>query len=337
MVEKAKVGSMIKPIAFLKKKKASLEARLQAYADQRPHKSLRPSSKEKRAAIGGRPLPKLRLHVKDCFVFIGKERWLLAKLVVVYAIVSYTVNGLSQFDFVELKHASQDLFSGGLSAIANAGTLFLSATSGTLNSTATELQQFLGGCMAFLFWLVVVWTVRMRLAGTKIKVRDALYNSGAPIVPTLIVLTVVVIQLLPAAIGAFIYSVAQVGGFLQSGIEIMLFVFGALLMCVLSLYWLSGSILALVTVTLPGTYPWKALSAASRLVIGQRLKLAVRVVALVVITFGIWIVGLLPVLFLDAWLNFEWLPLVPVVVQLLAAFSLLFSSVYMYKVYRSLL
>ncbi len=324
--------------AAVRRKAATFRARAMVYNASRPHRSLRRTAKRDQKRMGGQPLVKLLPFVRSCFGFMWRERWPLFKLGGLYVVISYVVvGGLSQVDFVALKDASQQIFTGGSDALINATSLFLGTASGTLNSTATELQQFLAGLLAFIAWLATVWLVRMRLADQQVKVRDALYNCCAPFVPAAIVVLIIFAQLLPAAVGLFAFTVAQVDGTLVGGVETMLFAFAAGLLTLLSLYWISGSVLAMVTATMPGMYPWRALSVSSRLVIGQRWKLGVRVVTLAAIILLVWAVVLLPALYLDAWLHLDWLPLVPLVVQFLGAFSLLFGAVYCYKLYRSLL
>lgn len=177
----------------------------------------------------------------------------------------------------------------------------------------------------------------MRLAGNKVKARDALYNCCAPLVPSIITVFIVVLQLLPAIAAGFIIATLQVGGVLTEGVEVMMFSIAAGLLIMLSAYWVSASLLSLAIVTLPGMYPWKALSAASELLIGQRWAIALRLAVMFVLICVLWGIVLLPALLLDGYLRFDWLPIVPVVVQLLSATSLIYASTYIYKLYRSLL
>lgn len=309
-------------------------ARAKKYLSVRPHRSFRKTTGRH---LGGQPLPQPHRHLFASFGFILREKvvWGLGLL---YAVLAYAVvGGLSQVDFLELKEATVQVFAGDVSSLGTAAALFTAAVSGAISQPPTELQQLLGGILALIFWLAIVFTTRLRLAEQPVTVRSALYNCCAPLIPSFIVLFIMTLQLLPAALGIFGFSVAQSNNILQSGVEVMMFSIAAALLCLLSLYWVASSALALVVATLPGTYPWQALVAASRLVIGQRWLLLLHLFTLVLVILVLWAAVLIPSLLLDNWLKFNWLPLVPLVAQALTGFSLVLSSVYIYRLYRSLL
>ena len=67
-------------------------------------------------------------------------------------------------------------------------------------------------------------------------------------------------QMVPGAVGIITYVAATSAGVVTGGVESMLFAVAAVLLVVLSLYWLTSTIFGLVIVTLPGTYPFRALS-----------------------------------------------------------------------------
>ncbi|HVI69701.1 MAG TPA: hypothetical protein VM581_04575 [Magnetospirillaceae bacterium] len=256
----------------------------------------------------------------------------------VYVAVTYIfVGGIAQADFIELKEATLQVFGGSVGSLSTVFTLLSSTMSGVFSGGLTELQQFLALLLAVFFWLAVIWALRMRFANQPINVRDALYNSGAPAVAYILVGFFIIMQLTPGAVGLFVLNVAQGGGFLQGGIEIMMFSLAAALLCCLSIYWLSASITALVVVTLPQMYPWRAMQMASELAVGRRLRLVRHILALAAILFLTWTVVLLPMLMLDSWLRFNWLPLMPIAVQALGAWTVLYSATYIYKLYRSML
>lgn len=316
---------------------ARAKTRLSDYMAQRPHRSFR-ISKKTRQEFGGKKLPTTWMQLRQTLALIRQEKKLLLGATTLYAIIGYVfIGGVQQLDFLALKDATLDVFGGQIGTFGKAITLYTTAMGGALSPQFTELQQFLAFLLGLLFWLAIVWLLRMRLAGHTVNIRDAVYNSAAPIISTLIVMLVLCVQLVPTAIGMAVFVIAQSGGFLQGGIEVMSFAIAAFLLCVLSLYWLTGTLLALVVVTIPQTYPWRALSLASKLVIGQRWKLLWRLVVFAIVVMVLWAVVLLPMLLVDGWLRFEWLPIVPFAIQALSAFSLLLFSVYVYKIYRNLL
>lgn len=312
------------------------KTRLGQYVRIRPYRSFKVGGRKVKPA--GLPLPTFRRQLGATWAVIKSEKKNLLILGLLYAALSYVASGgLSQGDFLNLKEATVQIASGDLGVVETALSLFSGMVPGLLASAGTELQQFLAALMFFIFWLAVVWLVRMRTAGNNVKVRDALYNCCAPLIPSFLVLVAIAAQTLPASLGIFAFNIGVSNGYLQGGVETMLFVVASALLCLLSSYWVSASLIALVIVSLPQTRPWHALAAASQLVIGQRLKLMLHAVVLTIVIFLLWVVVLVPSLLLDGWLRWDWLPILPVMVQLLGAASLVYCSVYIYKLYRSLL
>jgi hypothetical protein len=147
----------------------------------------------------------------------------------------------------------------------------------------------------------------------------------------------IVVQCLPGIVGVLIFGLAQSGKVLQGGVEIMLFAVAVALLVILSLYWAASSLLALIIVTLPQMYPWRALQIAGELAVGRRWSIAFRVVVLALTVYVVWVAVLIPMIMLDSWLKFDWLPLLPATVLALGGFTMIYISTYIYKMYRSLL
>jgi len=325
------VGKIRQKLSSIKK---GIGARRREYLAARPHKSFRKTKlpRTRPALIG------VKRNLIDTAKLVWKDRKLFFKLSLVYGIATYIfVGGIAQTDFVELKEATVDVFGGSFNAFGNVFSLLTSTMSGAFGGTLTELQQFLSILMAILFWLTIVWALRMRFAKQAFTARDALYSSATPLVSYVIVGFFIIMQLTPGALGIFIFNVAQGGGYLQGGVEVMSFAVAAALLCALSVYWLAGSLTALVLVTLPQMYPWKAMRLASELAVYRRVRLVGHTLALAAALFVLWVVLLLPIILLDAWLHWDWLPVVPIFVQALSALTLVYFSAYVYRLYRSML
>ena len=322
---------------YVKRTLIALGKRVRVTTPNPPHTAFKLTPRIKkhefRQAVSGT----WRLVVDSC-TFIGQHAKLLALLGLLYGFVAYVlIGGVSQFDYATFKDISQQTLNNNPSDFSTALAGFGVAVSGALAQPKSDVQQFLSAILSLLFWLVALWAVRMLSADKAIKLRDALYNGTAPFISMLVILGVMLVQSLPGTLGILAYALAVAGHWLNGGVETMLFVVAALLLSVLSLYWLTSSFIALMIVTLPGMYPWRALVTANQLVLGRRWQIAFRIVAMIALLLIIWAIVLIPLLMLDGWLRFNWLPLVPVAVQLLGAFSFIFSSVYIYKLYRSLL
>jgi hypothetical protein len=274
----------------------------------------------------------------ESWKFVGRNKRVMLGLGLLYSVIGFfLVGGISQFDYVAFKDASMQIADGNLGAFGQATSLFGAALTGNLSSPPSEVQQFLSAALVMLFWLAIVWATRMLMADKEIKIRDALYNSNAPIIPMFIMLAIVAVQLAPGALGVFGYSTALKGGWLDGGVESMAFALAAILLGLLSLYFVVSSLIGLIVITLPGTYPWQALRASRELVMNRRWAVVLRVLALAVHVVLLWGIVLIPIFLLDMWLRFDWLPLVPIAVQVLVGLTLVYTSVYIYKLYRSLL
>lgn len=287
------------------------------------------------------PLPGLFKFTGSVFRILFKYKRLFFVLLLIYIVVATATIGISQQDqYHTLIDAVQslgpDLAGGKLDAVTQTTGLLGVTLSGGLNASLSDIQQMYLALLYFITWLVVVWLVRQLLADNIVKVRDALYNACAPFVSTLIVLALMAVQSLPAVVGIMAFStVTQNAGL--NGVEAMLFGMGALLLVVLSLYWLCSSIFALLIVTLPGTYPMMAIRAAGDIAVGRRVSLIIRLLWLVLVLVAVWAVIFTPILLIDIWINVTWSPLVPLAVQLLSGFTLLFAATYIYMLYRRMI
>ena len=119
----------------------------------------------------------------------------------------------------------------------------------------------------------------------------------------------------------------------------MLFWIAAGLLALLSLYWITSSILALIIVTLPGMYPYRAIKTAGDLILGRRIKILIRWLWMALVVVVSWAVVVIPVILLDMWLvsawpGLQWLPLVPFTIVVMGAVTAIWVSAYAYIVYR---
>jgi hypothetical protein len=188
-------------------------------------------------------------------------------------------------------------------------------------------------------WLTSVWLLRNILAGHKVKLRDGIYNAGAPIISTFLVALLLIIQLLPAALALIGYSAASVTGLLNGGVEAMLFWIVAGLLVLLSLYLLTSTIFALVIVTLPGMYPFRAIKVAGDLVLGRRIKILLRFLWMALGVAITWALIMIPMILFDSWIKgiwpaINWLPIVPVVLLVLGSVTIIWVVTYVYLLYR---
>ena len=274
---------------------------------------------------------------------ISKYRRHFFVLLSIYLLTSLLLIGVSQQDqfrslsdsFATIDDQTSD------AAPVDAATqiigLFGSTFAGSLNGSLTDVQQFYMALLYLIMWLVVIWMLRQLLNGNVIKVRDALYNACAPLISTICIVGLLLAQMIPGILGVAIFSIATQDGMLSNGATAMVFGVMALLLLVLSLYWISSSIFALLMVTLPGMYPMKAVKAAGEIALGRRTSLMLRLVWLGLLLAILWVVILLPALLIDYWVKVSWFPIVVISLQLATGLSLVVGVTYIYMLYRTML
>lgn len=331
-IKKSFTLKLIKPI----KKK------LDEYLKRRPHRSfLLTRRRDYRRSM---KMPGFIAFTKYVNKLLWSNRKVFLLLVLVYAVLTALMVGMSsQETYTALqstvKDTGGDIVSGSFGSLGQAGILFLSSINGGLSGTLSEIQQIFALILFIMAWLSCVWLLRNILANRKVKLRDGLYNAGAPILPTFLVSFMVLLQLLPLAIAIIGYSAAATTGLLENGIEAMLFWAAAGLLTLLSIYLLTGTIFALIIITLPGMYPMAAIRAASDLVVGRRLRIITRFIWMFVYALSAWAIVMIPIILLDSWLKdiwpaIEWLPIVPIFILAMTSLTTVWVSTYVYLFYR---
>jgi hypothetical protein len=264
-------------------------------------------------------------------------------LVAAYAAIMLVLGGVtSQEVYTQISNllteSSGQLFSGGADQIGQAGLLLIS-TFATGPGALTADQQIYLSFALLLAWLSTVWLHREYMLGRSPRLRDGLYNSGAPVISTLALVLILIAQLLPVGIVALIYASLQSVGLIDGGFGAMMFWLFALAVIALVLYWVTSTIIGLVVVTLPGMYPLKALKASSDLVVGRRLRVLYRLLWGACMVAIAWLVIFIPLILIDtaiknAWTQLANLPILPVIAALVSAASLVWFASYVYILYR---
>ena len=320
----------------------AIKARISGLLARRPHRSFRLTRRRdyKRSLI----LPGYWAFTNSVLKTLWRNKKLFGSLALVYVIATLVISGVGAQDAYSnlaqtLKDSSGDLFKGNFGAVGQAGLLLASSIATGLTPNITEAQSVLGGLAAFFGWLTTIWLLRNTLAGHKPRLRDGLYNSGSPVLATIMVGFIVTIQLLPTAIALIIYTAAQNSGLMEGGVAAMLVWVSVVLLAMLTIYWLSSSLIALVVVTLPGMYPMQAIRAAGDMVIGRRLRVLYRLLWLAVVVVLAWLLVTIPVILFDSWIKqlvstVSWLPLVPLTIVIMSSLTLIYVSSYVYLLYR---
>lgn len=314
-----------------------------AFMSRRPHRSFRVT--RRRDYARSLQLPGYWKFTGLAWRMLWTNKKLFGWLLAIYTILTIVLVGMT----------SQAMYTGASSAIGEANTsiwssfnfgslgqaglVLMTALSGSLNGNEDPARNVYAVLLVLMTWLTTVWLLRALMAGQKPRLRDGLYNAGAPILPTFLLVIVLTIQLLPLALVAFGYSAASTTGLLEGGVEAMLFWVAAALVAVLSLFWATSTFIALVIITLPGMYPLRALSTAGDVVVGRRVRILLRLLWVLLLLAVTWVVIMIPLILFDGWLKsvapaIAWLPLVPVALLLLGSVSVVMLAAYVYMLYR---
>lgn len=226
--------------------------------------------------------------------------------------------------------------------VAKAGLLLISTiATGGLSTTMSETQMVFGVILFLIMWLVTIYLLRHFFAGHKLKLRDALYNAGSPIVSTFVVFLYAILDCVPIFIFIVVYSSAVTTDFLSTPFYALVFFIFSALMFLISGYLLSSTLIALVSVTVPGLYPMKAMHTASDLMAGRRIKFIIRLFALIIALALMWAIVMLPLILFDLWMKtFEWaagIPFIPFCLLIMTCFTVIYGTSYLYIYYRWML
>jgi hypothetical protein len=320
-----------------------LRHRIQGLLVRRPHRSFRRS--RRRDYARSLKLPGFWAFTNIVRQTLWKHKRIFGLLALVYALLTVVLVGIASQDTYDqlravLEDSGGDIFSGNWGEIGKAGMLLWAGVTGSLTNTASESQQIYGAILLLFAWLTTVWLLRAILADRQPRLRDGLYNAGAPVLAMFLVGLVMVVQLLPLALAIIGYSAATTSGLLSGGgVEVMLFWVVAGLLALLSLYWATSTFIALVVVTLPGMYPMQALRTAGDLVIGRRVRILLRLLWMLLLIAIAWVLVVVPVILFDAWLKgvlpaIAWLPIVPIILLIMSTLTVIWSGSYVYLLYR---
>ncbi len=304
---------------------------------------------ETKSAVGGKRLKKLNLKkvfrrspkppvrpkkISGSFRLLAdslstiRQHWkLFSGMMLVYLVLSLLlVGGLGgEINVAELR----DDMAAELGKFAASLTIF-SQLLGSAGSAGTEVGSAYQAIIIVVVSLAVIWSLRQLMAGEKIGLRDAFYKGMYPLVPFILVLMIIGLQLLPLAIGGFLFNVIISGQFAVNALEVILWSLPVILLSLISVYFICSSIFALYIVTLPDVRPMAALRSARKLVRGRRFGIIRKLIFL--LAAFVLLAGLLAVPVI------MFVPAATIILFiLLGAFGFVFAHVYIYSLYRELL
>lgn len=343
-----RTGSKKKQLSLLQKTKAWLVQRWQRintrrknFLARRPHRSFRRT--RRRDYTRSLEIPGYITFTTEVNHILRTHWKLFLALTLLYALIMVVLGAITSQDVyasvVELlSGAGKDVTNGGVATLAEAALVALATFASGGNNLTAEQSVYLGFTLMFV-WLATVWLLRELMAGRKPRLRDGLYNSGAPVLSTVGVLLVIAFQLIPVGVTMLIYAGLSAMGAVSEGFGAMLFWLFAGVVAAMVLYWVTSTILALVVVTIPGMYPLRAVRIAGDLVVGRRLRILLRLLWGAALAFGTWAIVLVLAVLLDNTIKMS-LPdtgsfsVVPYVGAIISAFAMIWFAAYVYVFYR---
>lgn len=232
----------------------------------------------------------------------------------------------SSLGISEIKSSLEELLQGNSGQLTIGFTLYGLLVGGA-GAAAGEAASAYQSMVLILTSLVIIWALRQTYAGKDVGVKESFYKGVYPLVPFILVITVIGLQLVPLAIGSFM--LAYSGLFVSLWEQILLFGIVFLLM-LLSLYWITSSTFAMYVVSLPDTRPIQSLRAAKDLVRGRRWSVLRKLLFLPFVLLIISALITVPVILFVT-------PLAEWVFFLLSMLALAFVHSYLYTLYRALL
>lgn len=178
--------------------------------------------------------------------------------------------------------------------------------------------------------LAFIWLLRQSVAGSKVTAKLSFYKGMYPLIPLLTVFLIIGVQLIPFALGSFLYSSIVTTGiatsFLEGFVALLIFI----LLSLWSLRMVTSSIFAIYIVTLPGMEPLKSLKEAKHLVAERRLLVWRKLLPLPILVVLAAALVLLPFIFISREIT-VWM------FYFLSGAWFIFVHSYLYTVYRELI
>ncbi len=194
-----------------------------------------------------------------------------------------------------------------------------------------------GAITFLLIWLVSLFFARHLINGDNVKFRDGLYNAFSPIVSTLMVFLVLAVECVPVMLVIIGYSAALETELFGNMFYGSLFVLFAIIMVVITLWLVSGNLLALIAVTTPGMYPGRALMLVREVMRGRKIKMMLTIVKLVLISVMVELICMLPVIIIGIVSQGDVSTAGIIVTILVSSMMTAYAAVYLYIYYRKII
>ncbi len=267
---------------------------------------------------------------KKALQLIRQHKKTLFGVFIIFSVLSLIfVRGLGGTEALDLRELLTELFDGGLGRLIG-GVAVLGLLASDVTAAPNELAGLYQTILFLLVSLAAIYVFRVAKTGKSVGIRESFYRGMYPLIPFILVLFVIGLQLLPLAIGAWLFGTVTATGLTVHLVETLLWGILFFLLAILSLYMVTSSLFAMYIVTLPDMYPLQALRSARGLVRFRRWTVMRKVLFLPLVLVLIGIIALLPIVIFIT-------PIAEFAVMAYSLATVIFSHAYMYTLYRELL
>lgn len=298
-----------------------LKTKEQAYTSFRLSKKLKHSDK----------LPKARRIFAQTWRTYWRHKKVFGGLLGLFFVLTviFVQGARLSGDASDIQLIVEDLFEGTTGRLLG-GVAVLSVFTSSVASAPSDVAGVYQTIFFILMSLATMYALRKLHAGKPVSVRDALYNSTYPLIPFLITLFIIGLQLIPFAVGSWLFATVSSAGLAAHPVELLMWAVIFFLLALLSLYMVASSIFALYIVTLPNMRPMQSLRSARKLVYLRRWAVIRKLLFAPFILVICGFLLLLPfAIFVSALAEYS--------VLLYFLFGALFFYGYIYELYRELL
>lgn len=287
---------------------------------------------KKKAVRTHEPIPGSLRIFRKTIKHLWMNKRVFGGILLVYVLLYFLfVKGLAtNFQLSETKSQLEEAVGSELGTWGMGAVLFgtLVGTAGTSAGDAGAVYQTL---LFVIMSLAIVWTMRQTFESPKrLPLSRVFYDSMYPLIPYILVWLVVVLQLIPAFIGSFIYSIVVSNGIAVGLVEQLLWLTILIASIGVSVFLISSSIFATYIAALPDMGPMLALKKAKSLVKFRRFIIIRRLLFLPLVVIIVFAALFFPLVL--------YAPVAAEVLFVVFSLALLFiTHAYMYVLYREMM
>lgn len=260
---------------WVRERPQAMKAWRQADRKKKKYRSFR---LQKRIKPEPKPVPAFKNILGGSFKVFWQYRRIFFSLIGIHLVLYFMfVQSGANFNISQAQQSVESALGTANSLPGNLSLLGLVIGGQQGNSATAKLILLLFMSLAY------IWALRRIYAGVAFKVRDALYQALAPAVPMVVLLVIMTLQALPFTIASYLYVVGRSSSLFVSGFEDLSFFLIAFVAGLLSLYWMTPTIIALYGVTLPNMYPLTTLRLSKKVVKFRRFIVFRRLVTFPII------------------------------------------------------